>query len=139
MYIGSLNPSHTDARKTSHSINDSSNEENEVDGKRHDQGEDESNKENEEEDDEEEQWMERALIEAQHREDGYDEEDDEEEQWMEKVLIETQHREDGEDEEEEPLLRRNRGEIIVSFAAEEEVTADYSNYSGHAGDESNSD
>lgn len=118
MYSGSLNLSHTNARKTPHSIDESSNEENVVDGKRRDQGEDESNED--EKDDEEEQWMERAWIETQYCEDGDEEEEEEE-------------------EEEEPLLRRNRGEIIDPFAAEEELTADYSNYSGHAGDKSNSD
>ncbi|KAF9081207.1 hypothetical protein BGX29_004655, partial [Mortierella sp. GBA35] len=104
MISGSLNLSHTEALKTPHSIDDSSNEEDVVDGKRRDQGEDECSEEN---DKEEEQWMEKALIETQHREDG-DEEDEE--------------------EEDEPLLRHYRGEIFAHVVEEEEVTADYSNY-----------
>ncbi|KAG0071536.1 hypothetical protein BGZ90_012211, partial [Linnemannia elongata] len=66
------------------------------------------------------------------------------EQWMEEALIETQHCEDGdeeaeeeeEEEEEEPMLCQ---EIFDPFDAVGKVTADFSNYSGQAGDKGNSD
>lgn len=113
-------PSLTNPSKTSYRIDDGSNTEYVVDGKQCGQGEVEGIEENDEEDDEERQWMEKELFELQYRQDGEEEEVEEEE------------------EEEESLQCRDHG-VIITFAEEEERTADYSNYSGHAGDESNSE
>ncbi|KAG0261180.1 hypothetical protein BG011_001286 [Mortierella polycephala] len=108
-----LNVCPTNPSKIQYSVDDGSNDGGYVvDGNQWGQGENEGSEESDKEVDEEKQW---------HQ--GYGDEKKEKE----------------EEEEEEPLLRRDRGVAIASFAVEEEPTADYSNYSGHAGDESNSD
>ncbi|KAK3837894.1 MAG: hypothetical protein JOS17DRAFT_837625, partial [Linnemannia elongata] len=114
-------PSHTNPSKPPYSINNGGNTEYVVGRKKRGQGEDEGIEENDEEDDEENQWVEKELLEIQYREDGEEDEDEEEE------------------EEEEVLLHHGDRGVIIAFAEEEEHTADYSNYSGHAGGESNSD
>ncbi|OAQ35357.1 hypothetical protein K457DRAFT_13275 [Linnemannia elongata AG-77] len=71
--------------------------------------------------------------------------DDEEQLWVEKYLIENRSREVEEEEEEEEeeeaelFERRIGGVTVETLGAEEELTADYSSYSGHAGDKSNSE
>ncbi|KAF9176683.1 hypothetical protein BGZ51_009809 [Haplosporangium sp. Z 767] len=114
-----LNVCPTNPSKTQYSVDNDSNDGGYVvDGNQWGQGENEGSEESDEEVDEEKQWVEKELFERQRQ--GYGDEEEEK-------------------EEEEPLLRRDRGVGIASFAVEEEPTADYSNYSGHAGDESNSD
>ena len=114
-----LNLCPTNPNKTQYSLDDSSNNEGYVvDGNQCGRGENEGSEESDKEVDEEEQWVENDFFERQHQ--GYGEEEEEEE------------------EEEELLLHRDRG-VAIAFAEEEEHTANYSNYSGHAGDESNSD
>ncbi|KAI7829795.1 hypothetical protein BC939DRAFT_440616 [Gamsiella multidivaricata] len=114
-----LNLCPTNSSKTQYSLDDGSNNGGYVmDGNQCGQGENEGSEESDEEVDEEKQWVEKELFERQRQ--GYGDEEEEE-------------------EDEELLLHRDRGAAIAPFAVEEEPTADYSNYSGHAGDESNSD